>query len=418
MVRANKKGVIRIIEAIIAVLILLGVVLTLLSRQPIKVDFASSVYKVETQILNEIEGKNNLRTAVLNFDKKTIDCFISSRLEKYALDFNTTICNALTEACFCSGAPRDKEVYSADVLISTNVTEQQLNFKKLLICAWIGKMSARTCCIPSPEVCDNIDNDCNNQIDEIFPNKGQSCNNGQLGECRKTGIYVCKADKTGTECNAAAGIPAAENLATTGSCIDGKDNDCDGATDSADSGCQAAPVTCDGQPVDATKSCPTGLPGECATGTQTCQSSGTWTSCSAPSPQTEVCDGLDNDCDGSVDEGGVCLFSCSTSTLDKKFKFVFENQSCTPLTGSTCSGTGDYYKSLTSIKLTLKNAFYNQNCVYTTSCNFGTCSIIDATIGTGVDISTMNIGDEKVLCLKTAASSLSCTVRMTRISLT
>jgi hypothetical protein len=72
------------------------------------------------------------------------------------------------------------------------------------------------------EICDNKDNNCNGQTDEGF-NVGQSCTVG-VGECARTGQFVCKADGTGTECNATPGTPTTE-------ICDNKDNDCDGQTD-------------------------------------------------------------------------------------------------------------------------------------------------------------------------------------------
>jgi hypothetical protein len=72
------------------------------------------------------------------------------------------------------------------------------------------------------EICDGKDNNCNGQIDEGF-NVGQSCTVG-VGECARTGQYVCKADGSGTQCNATPGTPTAE-------ICDGKDNDCDGQID-------------------------------------------------------------------------------------------------------------------------------------------------------------------------------------------
>ncbi|MHB8876415.1 MAG: putative metal-binding motif-containing protein [Myxococcaceae bacterium] len=76
---------------------------------------------------------------------------------------------------------------------------------------------------PSAELCDGLDNNCNNQVDEAFTNKGQACTSG-AGVCARTGTYGCKADLTGTECSATAGSP-------TAAACDGLDNDCDGVVD-------------------------------------------------------------------------------------------------------------------------------------------------------------------------------------------
>lgn len=44
--------------------------------------------------------------------------------------------------------------------------------------------------------------------------------------------------------------------------------------------------------------------GSCQSGTQTCQVNGTWTVCSGQvTPVAEICNGLDDDCDGMIDEG-------------------------------------------------------------------------------------------------------------------
>jgi hypothetical protein len=61
----------------------------------------------------------------------------------------------------------------------------------------------------------------------------------------------------------------------------------------------------------ATRSCYTGPAGTagvgvCSAGTQTC-TSGVWGPCAGQVlPSAETCDGLDNDCDGTYDEGSLC----------------------------------------------------------------------------------------------------------------
>jgi hypothetical protein len=136
------------------------------------------------------------------------------------------------------------------------------------------------------ELCDAVDNDCDGEIDEDFPTKGDPCTVG-LGECERTGNRVCTADGTGTSCSATPGTPYLE-------LCDGLDNDCDEETDEDFPG--------KGDP------CTVGL-GECKRSGQTvCTTDGGGTSCSATpgTPYLELCDGLDNDCDSEVDEACTC----------------------------------------------------------------------------------------------------------------
>src|SRR5262249_34418013 len=75
------------------------------------------------------------------------------------------------------------------------------------------------------EPCDGLDNDCNGTIDDGFPDVGTACSVG-VGECAASGVRVCAGEGTSTVCNALPGTPGPE-------LCDGRDNDCDGATDEA-----------------------------------------------------------------------------------------------------------------------------------------------------------------------------------------
>ena len=89
-----------------------------------------------------------------------------------------------------------------------------------------------------PELCNGVDDNCNNQIDEGYP-VGASCDNGLLGECHRTGSYICDpADPTGVICNATNPSPTSE-------ICDGLDNDCDGLVDEGDVCCDG-PELCNG----------------------------------------------------------------------------------------------------------------------------------------------------------------------------
>ncbi len=76
--------------------------------------------------------------------------------------------------------------------------------------------------------CDGLDNDCNGIVDDHQPNKGQACDDGNKGECKSTGTYICDAaHPTGAAvCNYTqlGGTPLPESC-------NNKDDDCDGVID-------------------------------------------------------------------------------------------------------------------------------------------------------------------------------------------
>jgi hypothetical protein len=153
------------------------------------------------------------------------------------------------------------------------------------------------------ETCDGLNNDCDAFTDEDFPSLDDACDNGLLGVCRGTGIYVCTADHTGTVCQItdpgdAPGTEVCNNL----------DDNCNGLIDEGLScgGCGDA-ETCDGEDEDCdgeidedlARPCGTDV-GDCTAGTEVCED-GMWVGCTATGPFAEVCDGRDNDCDGVCD---------------------------------------------------------------------------------------------------------------------
>jgi hypothetical protein len=143
---------------------------------------------------------------------------------------------------------------------------------------------------PAEEICDGLDNDCNAAVDEVFPEQHQLCG---FIEGADYGVGVCtpgvmKCDNGGLYCDGHVG-PSEETC-------DGLDNNCDGSVDEGVANTTA--IVCYDGP-DGTMAI-----GECRAGVRYCTDGGFDGPCDGQVlPIEEICDNLDNDCDGEVDEG-------------------------------------------------------------------------------------------------------------------
>jgi hypothetical protein len=133
-------------------------------------------------------------------------------------------------------------------------------------------------CVVDDVPCDDVDNDCDDDVDET---EGASCDTGAPGACAQ-GTLTCT--KGGAVCFADAG-PSDE-------VCNGVDDDCNDIVD-------------DGLVLGG---CDTGLEGICAIGQQTCEGAAGLVCVADVLPGTveKSCNTLDDDYNGSPDDGGVC----------------------------------------------------------------------------------------------------------------
>jgi hypothetical protein len=144
------------------------------------------------------------------------------------------------------------------------------------------------------EICNGLDDNCNGTTDEGVTAPAGFCRTagpcaGSTPTCRSTG------PSPGWTCNYPASVqvdPMTGQPVAVESLCDGIDNNCNGGVDESFTNLGT--------------SCNNGGVGACgATGSYVCNSAHSSTTCNAPPPGTgsqELCDGQDNDCDGSTDE--------------------------------------------------------------------------------------------------------------------
>ena len=127
------------------------------------------------------------------------------------------------------------------------------------------------------EMCNSVDDNCDGTVDDGNPGGYRSCWTGQPG--------VCFA---GTTACSNGSVICVQNVVASPERCDGLDNDCDGESD-------------EGNP-EGMQDCSTGKLGVCAAGVTYCTAS-TLHCVQTEAASSEVCDGLDNDCNGQMDEG-------------------------------------------------------------------------------------------------------------------
>ncbi len=138
-------------------------------------------------------------------------------------------------------------------------------------------------CVPTGlEICDGVDNDCNGTVDDGNPGGGAGCSTGLPGAC----------GPGTTQCSGGSVQCIQNNQPSTDLC-DGVDNDCSGQVDED---FVSTPTAC-------------GVGACAAAGVTICSGGVPGNTCAPGAPATEICDAVDNDCNGTVDDvTGGCGF--------------------------------------------------------------------------------------------------------------
>ncbi len=189
-------------------------------------------------------------------------------------------CNLLDDNC--DGSVDNSPI---DAGASCDGPDADLCLEGVVVCSG-GALACNDTTGANAEVCNGADDDCDGDTDEAVPGVGVACD-GPDGDLCPEGVTVCSG---------AGGITCDDATATNVELCNGADDDCDGTTDES----------------------PSGIGDACTVGVGACQRSGA-TICTSGaiscnvmpgSPTEERCNTLDDDCDGSVDETFMLGTAC------------------------------------------------------------------------------------------------------------
>ncbi len=128
----NKKGFIRIIEAIFAILIIMGAVLIVISNNVKTSDISEAAHEKQRYILDVISNNEEIRQQILNNETTLANDFIRKNLPN-SWNFETCIteidriCNPVTV--------EDRDVYVSESIISSSLTTRTKS-KKFRFFIW------------------------------------------------------------------------------------------------------------------------------------------------------------------------------------------------------------------------------------------------------------------------------------------
>ena len=142
----NKKGFIRLVEAFIAIILIIGVLSIVIDKKSVEKDVSSEVYNKENLILKKIQLNDTLRASVLNAivpvswdDDLNFPPDIKNEINKIPADVKCfdQICD-LDDVCIPSelGEENEVDIYARSIVIAAENNIVNPTPKQLKLFCW------------------------------------------------------------------------------------------------------------------------------------------------------------------------------------------------------------------------------------------------------------------------------------------
>jgi len=135
----DRKGIVRIIESTFAVVVILGVLVLVSSRQvqPEQRDLSVIVPSVLEEVAHNFTLRGSVITKGGDVASTEIEGFLVGRLRGLGLNYSVEVCE-LDEVCFVDPYPASdpQDIFAGDRVISSSLDEINFKPKKVKLFLW------------------------------------------------------------------------------------------------------------------------------------------------------------------------------------------------------------------------------------------------------------------------------------------
>jgi len=133
--KKDRKAWIRIVEAFLACVIIIGAVLIIMARQEPQIDISGTIYEKQNQILNIITENETLRAEILQDQNTNVNNAIS-KMVPASWEFSTNICD-IGKVCPNPENVFERDVYTTEAIVISNLTYKPEIPRKLRFFVWM-----------------------------------------------------------------------------------------------------------------------------------------------------------------------------------------------------------------------------------------------------------------------------------------